>query len=89
MRVRARAGRCFDGAETSGVCGVSNGNCAKDAGAETSTAAPAMVMTTAIRLTLPSPVDASTLAHRGAAVNARASSTRGNGALLGRLRTLA
>jgi len=89
MRVRARAGRCVDGADSSVLRGVSDGNCAKDAGAEVSAAAPATRMTVAIRLTLPSPLTRPTLAHRDAAVNARAPLTRGKTAPLGRLCTLA
>jgi len=85
MRVRARAGRCVDGADSSVLRGVSDGNCAKDAGAEVSAAAPATRMTVAIRRPLTRP----TLAHRDAAVNARAPLTRGKTAPLGRLCTLA
>jgi len=56
--VRARAGRCVDGADSSVLRGVSDGNCAKDAGAEVSAAAPVTRMIAAVRLTLPSSVDA-------------------------------
>jgi predicted Zn-dependent protease with MMP-like domain len=72
MRVRGRAGRCVDGADSSGLRGVSNGNCAKDEDAETSTAAPATMMSAAIRLTVPHPSKGPTLAYRSTAVNARA-----------------
>jgi hypothetical protein len=89
MRVRARAGRWVDGADSSVLRGVSGRNCAKDAGAELSAAAPATMMTAAIRLTLNRLLMCPTLAHRDAAVNARASLMRGTVALLGRLCTLA
>jgi predicted Zn-dependent protease with MMP-like domain len=77
MRVRARPGRGFDGADTSGV--VSDGNCAKATSAEPSAVAPATMMTAVVRFICPRPLTRLTLAHCSAAVNVDASLSRPRG----------